>query len=123
MAESSRDTTQLIRLASMCEGRGGGEMEREVVQKKKMAFFPFESLLLIEWVLEVPSKTRLEYEAYSLNGVPLNDGIHFLTRDNWGKLQPSLEPDILPTPQITILESLKLKLFEVAHRANGLLVQ
>lgn len=51
MAESSRDTTQLIRLvyASMCRGErcGWSEMENEVVPKRKMDFFftPFERFL------------------------------------------------------------------------------
>lgn len=44
MAESSRDTTQLIRLgyASMCEGRcgGKGEIEQEVVQKRRRRKLP-----------------------------------------------------------------------------------
>lgn len=57
MGESSRDTTQLIRLVygSMCEWSGG---------KKKMAFFPFESFSLIECVLKVTLKTCLEYVAF-----------------------------------------------------------
>lgn len=115
MAESSRDTTQLIRLvyASICEGRGRGEVRWSEKCKKGNGFFfsPFFRVfffLLIEWVLKVTAKTCLEYVAYTLNVMQHNDSTHFVTRDNLGKRQHSLQPDILPTLQITIL-SLKLK--------------
>lgn len=80
-------------------------MERE----KKMAFPPFFRIFFfidfnVHWKL-------FENVAYSLNVILLKDGI----QQQLGEPQHALQPDMLPTPQNTILQPLKLKSFEVSQ--------
>lgn len=117
MVESSRDTTQLIRLvyASTCGGERWGCSEREWSGAKKENRFlsPLKCsffLILIEWVLKVTSKTRLEYMAYWM-WMQLNGSFQFLKRTHCGNLDIHYGLTFCPLHISPSLERLKTKQF------------
>lgn len=93
MAESSRDTTQLIRLVytSVCRGLGWSEEQCIEIRRRKTrkelfsSFWKFSLLFaFIDWVAsEGYFKKKEKNLTYSFES--LNDSIHFVTRGQLGK--------------------------------------